>query len=332
MKICVYGLGAIGGLMAAKLVKAGNPVRAVARGATLEALRREGLTLIDTDATGQRRSTVLPIEASERPAELGVQDLVIVAVKTTALPAVARDIEPLLGPDTMVLSAMNGIPWWFFHRLTGAPPSMRLESVDPAGAISRAIPPQQVLGCVVHLAAIAEMPGVIRHVADNRLIVGAPDGKLAPRVQAIRDMLAAAGFDATASERIQQEIWFKLWGNMTVNPISAITGATGDRILDDDNVRHFMTAIMREAADIGRRIGVPIDIDPEERHGLTRKLGAFRTSMLQDVEAGKPVELDAMVAAVIEIGRQVGVATPCTDALFGLARLHARVRGLYPGA
>lgn len=330
MRICVYGLGAVGGLLAARLAASGARVSAVARGGTLEAVRREGLVLIE-GAAGRESRTRVEFPVADDPAALGEQDCVIVAVKTTALPDVARAIGPLLGAETSVLSAMNGVPWWFLHGLAPELATIRLSSVDPAGIVSASIPAQRVVGCVTHLAAFAPQPGVVRPVAGDRLIVGEPaGGDPTPREVSIVSALRTAGFDVEQTPRIQQDIWFKLWGNMTVNPISALTGATGDRILDDEHVRHFMSRCMVEAAAIGRRLGLPIDADPEERHAVTRKLGAFRTSMLQDVTAGKPVELDALVGVVIEIARQLAVPTPNIEALFGLARLHARVRGLYP--
>ena len=332
MKICIYGLGAIGGLIAARLAARGAEVCAVARGATLEAVRRDGLTLRES-VDGLEATRCLPLRVSDRPSDLGAQDLVIVAVKATALGAVARGIAPLLGPSCTVLSAMNGVPWWFAHGLRGAPAGLRLASVDPGGAVSAAIAPERVLGCVVHLSAATPAPGVVQPVAGRRLIVGEPTGGAdTPRARSAIGTLRDAGFEVEAAASIQHDIWFKLWGNMTVNPISALTGASSDRILDDELVRGFMSRCMLEAAAIGARIGLPIAAEPESRHAVTRKLGAFRTSMLQDVEAGKPIELDALVGAVSELAQQVGVPTPNIDALFGLARLFARRRGLYPEA
>src|SRR5690606_22435374 len=205
------------------------------------------------------------------------------------------------------------------------------QSIDPGHAIAAAIPGERVLGCVVHLACAVERPGVVRHVQGRRLIVGEARGGDSERARRVASLLADAGFETEVSPRIQQDVWFKLWGNMTMNPVSAITGATLDRILDDPLVRGFVSAAMLEASAIGERIGLPIPISPEERHQVTRQLGAFKTSMLQDVEAGRPVELDALVAIVTEIGRALGVPTPNVDALFSLARMHARMRGLYPG-
>jgi 2-dehydropantoate 2-reductase len=243
---------------------------------------------------------------------------------------VVQQARPLIGPETVVLTAMNGVPWWFLQGFGGPVQGRSLASVDPDGRIARAIAAPHVVGCVVHASCAVEAPGVVRHHFGDGLIVGEPSGQVTPRVQALHALLEKAGFKATLSPQIQKDIWYKLWGNMTVNPVSALTGATSDRILDDDLVRGFMSGVMREARTIGERIGIPIPQEPEDRHAVTRKLGAFKTSMLQDVQAGKPLELDALVGAVRELGQMTGVETPLTDALLGLARLQARVLGLYP--
>jgi len=323
-KVCIYGAGAIGGWIGARLAAQGLTVNAVARGATLAALQQQGLCLRE-GATEQS----VPVRAVAEPAELGVQDLVVLAVKAPALADVALRIAPLLGPDTVVLTAMNGVPWWFFQGFGGALAATRLMAVDPTGAIAAAIPASQVIGAVVHASCSLDAPGVVRHHFGRGLILGEPSGAASPRVQALAALLTAAGFEASVSAQIQRDVWYKLWGNMTVNPISALTGATTDLILDDPLVRDFVSGVMLEARDIGARIGIPISQQPENRHAVTRKLGAFKTSMLQDVEAGRPVELDALVSVVRELGQLTGVATPLTDALLGLARLQARVRGLY---
>ncbi len=323
MKVCIYGAGAIGGWIGARLARHGAQVSAVARGATLTALKDKGLRL---ELQGEHIAA--PVQASEHASDLGVQDLIVVAVKAPALAAVAAGIGPLLGPDTLVLTAMNGVPWWFFDGF-GPLAGTRLQAVDPQGTIAKAIPARHVIGGVVHASCALDGPGHVRHHFGNGLIVGEPSGQATPRVQALVAMLKDAGFDATLSEQIQKDVWYKLWGNMTVNPVSAITGATTDLIMDDPLVRGFISSVMLEAREIGARIGIPITQDPEDRHAVTRKLGAFKTSMLQDVEAGRSVELDALVTAVQEMGRLTGVATPCTDILLGLARLHARQRGLY---
>jgi len=296
----------------------------VARGATLDAIRAHGLRL---DLGGQ--TLAAPAQASERAAELGVQDLVIVAVKAPAMRGVAEGMAPLLGPDTVVLPAMNGVPWWFGQGVPGLD-GVPLESVDPGGGIARAIPHPAVLGCVVHASASTPEPGRVLHRMGLGLIVGEPGGGKSARVQAVVENLAQAGFEAQASPDVRRAAWYKLWGNLTMNPVSALTGATGDRVLADPLVREFCSQAMREAAAIGARVGCPIDQSPEDRHAVTSRLGAFRTSMLQDVEAGRPIELDAIVGAVRELGQRTGVATPAIDALLGLTRLMARVRGLYP--
>ncbi|MDF2465958.1 MAG: ketopantoate reductase [Ramlibacter sp.] len=242
---------------------------------------------------------------------------------------VAKTIAPLIGPDTVVLTAMNGVPWWFFEGFGGRYAGTRLTSIDPDGSIAKAVPASHIIGCVVHASCSLKEPGVVAHHFGNKLIIGEPSGDKTPRVRELAALLARAGFDAEISDQIQKDAWFKLWGNMTMNPVSAITGATTDRVLDDDLVRGFIQSVMLEAREIGARIGIPIDQSPEDRHAVTRKLGAFKTSMLQDVEAGKAVELDALVTVVKELGELTQVPTPFTDALLGLARLHARVRGLY---
>jgi 2-dehydropantoate 2-reductase len=324
-KVVIYGAGAIGGWMGVKLAQAGCRMGVVARGDTLAALRAHGLRLREGDA-----EHAVPVQASDRPAELGVQDLVIVAVKAPAMAEVARGIAPLLGPRTVVLTAMNGVPWWFLQGFGGPLAGRTLAAVDAGGAIARAIAASHVIGGVVHASCSLDAPGLVRHRMGRGLVVGEPAGGETPRVQALGALLQRAGFEVAVSPQIQRDIWFKLWGNMTVNPVCALTGASADRVLDDDLVRGFLSAVMLEARDIGARVGIPIEQEPEDRHAVTRKLGAFKPSMLQDVEAGKPVELDALVAAVRELGQLTGVATPFTDALLGLARLHARSRGLYP--
>ena len=325
MKVCIFGVGAIGGFLGARLAQSGCAVSAVARGATAAALRVHGLRVLSGDAT-----TSADVAVAEDPAALGVQDLVIVAVKGPAMAGVAARIAPLLHPGTMVLTAMNGVPWWFFNGFGGRFAGTRLAAIDPDGAIAAAIPDRHIVGCVVHLSCATLEPGLTRHVFGNQLIIGEPDGRKSPRAEDLAAMLARAGFATTVSTSIQSDIWYKLWGNMTMNPVSALTGATVDRILDDPLVHRFCLAAMAEAAAIGTAIGCPIAQSGEDRIAVARKLGTFKTSMLQDVEAGRPVELDALVTVVREIGEQAGIATPNIDALLGLARVQARTRGLYP--
>ncbi len=324
MKICIIGAGAIGGFIGTRLATAGNAqVSAIARGATLQALKAHGWRLRQADQLVQA-----PAIASDNAEELGVQDLVVIAVKGPALAAVAPHIPPLLGPDTIVLPAMNGVPWWFnqgIPALEDAP----LESVDPGGRIAAAIPLQHVVGCVVHASTAVAEPGLVQHKMGQGLIIGEPTGGESARTQRITGLLTEAGFDVTLSPHIRYDIWYKLWGNLTMNPVSAITGATIDRVLDDPLVRTFCSAAMREAAAIGEAIGCPLTQSPEDRHAVTRKLGAFKTSMLQDVEAGRQIELDGIVTAVWEIGRRIDIPTPNIDTLLGLTRVFGQVRGLY---
>ncbi len=326
MKICIYGAGAIGLLVGARLAATGtHQVSAVARGATLAALRTHGLRV-----DGFAGPIAGPVTASDDPAALGVQDVVVIAVKAPALAAVARAAAPLLGPDTLVVPAMNGVPWWFCQGLQGPAEGLALQSVDPDGTIAAHLPVEQVIGCVVHAAASVGAPGLAHNQMGRGLVIGEPRGGLSARVRTLQAVFDEAGFETTASEMIQRDIWYKLWGNMTTNPISAITGATTDRIIGDDLVRQLTGDAMRESGRIGERLGFAITQTPEERHAITRRLGAFKTSMLQDVEAGRAIELDSLVGAVRELGRHVGVETPLIDAIFGLARLFAQGRGLYP--
>ncbi len=331
MRIAIVGLGAVGGLAAAMMARAGLEVCALARGATLEAVRRDGLRLIEPGPAGDQQAT-FRIPVSDNPQALGRIDLVVVSVKAPALAQVADAVAALLGPETVILSAMNGVPWWFFHGLDAALESRRWAAIDADGSLAARMPPRRVIGSVLHLGASTPSPGVVRRATPARIIIGEPNGERSARCDAVVAAFDRAGFETQRSDRIQQDAWFKLWGNMTMNPVSAITGATADRVLDDPLVRGFLSRAMTEASAIGARIGLPIDTTPEERHQVTRGIGAFKTSMLQDVEAGRPIELDALVGAVQEIGAAVGVETPFIDALLGLTRLFARTRGLYPEA
>lgn len=323
--VCIVGAGAVGTTIGARLAAQGHPTSALARGETLTALRAHGWRLRTAEGlvTG-------PVAAAADARDLGRHEVVVLAVKAHALPDLAPRLAPLLGPGTVVLPAMNGVPWWFFDGLGGRHDGLKLRAVDPQGTIAHALPTSHVLGCVVHLSAGAPEPGLAVQHAGDELIVGEPAGGSSERLARMAQLLRDAGFRVRESPRIQADVWYKLWGNLTMNPISALTGATTDRILDDDLVRAFVSAVMVEAATIGERIGCPIDQTPQDRHAVTRKLGAFRTSMLQDADAGRPLELDAMVTVVREIALTVGVPTPAIDALLGLTRLAARTRGLYP--
>ncbi|MCK9688649.1 2-dehydropantoate 2-reductase [Scleromatobacter humisilvae] len=328
MKVCIYGAGAIGLLIGARLAATGkHDVSAVARGMTLAALNEHGLRV-----DGFAGPISGPVRASADPAALGVQDVVVIAVKAPGLADVARRIAPLLGPHTLVVPAMNGVPWWFCQGLSGPAAGLALKSVDPDGGIAAHLPIDNVIGCVVHAAASVSEPGKAWNQMGRGLVIGEPRGGVSERVAALKTVLDEAGFETIASEMIQRDIWYKLWGNMTTNPISAITGATTDRVIGDELVRQLTSDAMLESGRIGERLGFAITQTPAERHAITRKLGAFKTSMLQDAEAGRAIELDSLVGAVRELGQHVGVATPLIDAIFGLARVFGQVHGLYPEA
>lgn len=325
MRVAIYGAGAIGGWLAAKVAHAGSQVSVVARGETLQVLRRDGLRLVTGEGTLHVR-----VAASDDCGSIGPQDLVILAVKEPSMRSVAADIAPLIGSNTIVLTAMNGIPWWFSDGLPPPYAGKTLQSVDPGGLIGASIPSYQTLGGVVHASCLVETPGVVRLHQGNRIIVGAAVSRPGDtRAGRIVSMLSDAGLDAIESQEIRRDVWFKLWGNMTMNPMSAITGATTDVLLRDEHVWMLAVRIMAEAREIGAKLGMPIDQGPEERLHITLQRGAMRTSMLQDVDAGKPVELDALLGAVRELGVLTGVATPFTDSLLGLCRVFFSRLGLY---
>ena len=321
MRIAVVGAGAIGGWLAVRLAQSGEDVSVLARGAMLAAIRENGLVLTEAGQT-----IIANIPASDAPEDLGPQDLVIVAVKGQALADVVPKIAAMLGPETSVLPAMNGVGWWFTHGLGAPLEGATLQSIDPGGAIAQHIPPARVIGCVVHASSALAAPGRILHTTGKRLIVGEPKGGDSTRLSRVAEALRNAGLDIQVSARIQQAVWYKLWGNMTMNPISALTGATTDKILGDPLVRSFALAVMAEAKEVGARIGCGIAESGEDRMAVTGKLGAIKTSMLQDAEAGRPLELDALLAAPREIAQLAGVATPNMDALHGLARLFDAAR------
>ena len=325
LTFCVVGAGAVGGHIGARLAAAGFQTNAFARGQTLSALRQHGWRL---DAPDGRFTGPVRAEASTQ--DLGPHDVVILAVKGPSLPSVAPHVAALLHPETVVVTAVNGVPWWFFQGFGGTYEGLKLRTVDPDGVLAATVPIEHVLGSVVHFSASTPEPGVYVNHAGRRLILGEPSGVISPRANAIADALRMAGFEVDVTDSVQRDIWYKLWGNMTMNPVSALTGATADVILDDELVRNFSEAVMREAAAIGTEIGCPIEQSTADRIAVTRQLGALKTSMLQDAEAGKPLELDAMLSAVREIATATGTPIPFTEGLLGLTRLNARIRNLYP--
>lgn len=325
MKIAVYGAGAIGGYLACELARSGVDVTVIARGRTLAAIRERGLVL---EIGGETR-TARP-RAVERGAEAGPQDYVIVATKANQAPALVPEIRAMLGAATAIVPAINGIPWWYFHKLPGAYAERIVETVDPGGAQWRGLGPERAIGCVVYPAAEAVAPGHIRHVSENRFTLGEPDGSKTPRVLALAEAFVKAGFQAPVRGAIRAEIWVKLWGNLSFNPISALTGATLEDMATDGEIRAVVRAMMTEAEAIGAALGVRFPVAVDKRIDGAGRVGAHRTSMLQDLDARRPMEIDALVAVVQELGRMTGIATPTIDIVLALVRKKARLLGLYP--
>ncbi len=324
MKICIFGAGAIGGYMGAKLAKAGADVSLVARGAHLAAMRDKGLTLIEE---GERFT--VPVTASEDPAELGPQDYVIITLKAHSVPPVVDRMQPLIGEGTTIVSGVNGVPWWYFHGLEGPLAQTHLESVDPGGAQWRGFGPDRVLGCVVYPAAEVIEPGTIRHIEGNRFSLGEPSGEKSERAMRLSQALNSVGLKAPVRPRIRDEIWVKLWGNLSFNPISALTHATLDVLCTDTGTRAVARAMMVEAQEIAEKLGVKFPIAVDKRIDGGAAVGAHRTSMLQDLDAGRPMEIDALVSAVQELGQLTQTPTPTIDTVLALIRLRARSAGLY---
>jgi 2-dehydropantoate 2-reductase len=313
IRTTIVGAGAIGGLMAAALARAGHEVAVLARGATLAAIRSNGIRVV---ADGSE--TVTAVAAYAEAAEAGVQDHLVIALKAQTLPGLAARLRPLVGPATVIVAAMNGLPWWFLNGLPGPLDGQTIDAVDPDGVVSAALPPAQAIGCVVHLASSTDAPGVIRRGRGNTLIVGAPAPGLSARAAGFAAALQAGGFDVSVTPRIRDEIWSKLWGNMNMNPLSALTGSTADVLLDDPLTHALILRMMEEAEAIGTRLGLSGGMSAPERVAVTRKLGAFRTSMLQDAEAGRPLELGPILGVFPELGRKLDVPTPYCDAVLGL--------------
>lgn len=325
MRICIFGAGAIGGYMGVKLARAGADVSLVARGPHLAAMQTNGLTLLEE---GQDPVTV-PVNASDDPAALGPQDYVIVTLKAHSVPPVVAHMQPLIGESTTIVSGVNGVPWWYFHKHGGPLEGTRLASVDPGDAQWSGFGPERVLGCVVYPAAEVAEPGVIRHIEGNRFSLGEPDGSKSERALALSKVLTEAGLKAPVRPRIRDEIWVKLWGNLSFNPISALTCATLDVLCTDPGTRAVARAMMVEAQAIAEKLGVKFPIDVDRRIDGGAAVGAHRTSMWQDLDAGRPMEIDALVSSVCELGRLTDTPTPTIDTVLALIRLRARTAGLY---
>jgi 2-dehydropantoate 2-reductase len=325
MKLCVFGAGAIGGLMAAKLAARGEAeVTVIARGPHLDAMQAKGLTLRSDGG-----ETVVPVRAVASAAEAGPQDYVLVTLKAHSLPGAAKQMQPLLGPETAVVSAVNGIPWWYFHKFAGPYEGRRVESVDPGGVVSALLPPERAIGCIVYPAAEVPEPGVIEHTYGDRFTLGEPDGSRTPRIAALSEALIAAGFKAPVRPRIRDEIWVKLWGNLAFNPISALTGVTLDVLTADAGQRGVARAMMLEAQAVGEKLGVRFGIDVDKRIAGAAEVGAHKTSMLQDLERGRPMEIDALLGVVVELAELVEVDVPTCRTVLALVRARGRAAGCY---
>jgi 2-dehydropantoate 2-reductase len=325
MKICIFGAGAIGGFMGLMLKRGGADVSLIARGGHLDAIKEGGLELlIDGEMLHE------DFEASDNPADLGPQDYVIVGLKSHQAWEVADDIKPLLGPETAVVTAQNGVPWWYFYDLEGPHKNRRLASVDPENRQWNAIGPERVIGCTVYPATELAGPGVIRHIYGNRFGLGEPNGEKTQRLEKLAAAMDAGGLSAKIYDNIRDDIWLKLWGNLCFNPISALTHATLDVVATAPGTRSLARAMMIEAQTIGEALGVHFRVDVTRRIDGAARVGAHRTSMLQDLERGRPLELDALLTAVQEMGQITGVKTPYIDAVLALVQQMGEVAGVYP--
>lgn len=325
MKVCIYGAGAIGAHIGVLMKLAGIDVSLIARGAHLDAIKENGLKLI---IEGEEKVARMP--ATKNPADLGPQDFVIIALKSHQAWEAAEQLKPLLGPDTAVVTAQNGIPWWYFYGFEGQYANLQLESVDPRGRQWSAIGPERAIGCTVYPAAEIVSPGVVKHTYGDRYGLGEPTRKETPRVQKLAAAFEAAGLKPKIYPEIRNDIWLKLWGNLCFNPISALTHATLDVVATDPGTRMVARKMMEEAETIARRIGAHFRVDIERRINGAASVGAHRTSMLQDLDKRRPLELDALLTVVQEMGRLVDVQTPAIDIVLALTKQMGRVAGVYP--
>lgn len=324
MRICVFGAGAIGGLMAARLAAAdAADVTIIARGPHLAAMQANGLKLISDGV-----ETVVHPRCVATAKEAGVQDAVIVTLKAHSLAGAARQMQPLLGPDTAIVSAVNGIPWWYFHKFGGALDGRRVESVDAGGEVSALLAPERAIGCIVYPAADVPEPGVIQHTYGDRFTLGEPSGERTPRIEAVAKALVAAGFKAPVRPKIRDEIWVKLWGNLAFNPISALTCNTLDVLTADPGQREVARNMMLEAQAIGEALGVRFAIDVDKRIAGAAEVGAHRTSMLQDLERGRPMEIEALLGVIVEFAELTGLPAPVCRTVLSLVRARAAAAGL----
>ena len=324
MKICIFGAGAIGGFMGAKLAAAGADVSLVARGPHLKAMQENGLRLIEETGI----STV-KVTASDKASDLGPQDYVIVTLKAHSVPSVVPHMQPLINDHTTVVSGVNGVPWWYFHKIGGALEGTRLQTVDPGNAQWDGFGPDRVLGCVVYPAAEVVEPGVVKHIEGNRFSLGEPDGSKSTRALALSEALSASGLRAPIRPKIRDEIWVKLWGNLSFNPISVLTQSTLDVLCTDPGTREVARNMMLEAQTVAEKVGVKFPIDVDRRIQGGAAVGAHRTSMLQDLDQGRPMEIDALIGSVKELGLITQTPTPTIDTVLALTALRGKVAGLY---
>jgi len=326
VKIAIFGAGAIGGFLGVKLVQAGADVTFISRGPHLEAMRKNGITLIS-----EGKHVTVRARCVSAPEEIGAQDYVFVSLKAHSLPPAAPRIATLLGSDTALVIGVNGVPYWYFYRLDCKWRDRTIDSVDPGGAVWRTLPPSRVIGCVVYPAAEVIEPGVIEHTYGDRFSLGEPDGSKSERVQVLSKQLIAAGLKAPIRSRIRDELWVKLWGNLCLNPLSALTTSTLDRLAGEPDLRDVSRTMMREAQAVAESLGVKFGIDLERRIDGALEVGAHKTSMLQDLERGRPMEIDALLGAVVELGDLTGHEMPMCRAILALTRERARRAGCYPG-
>ncbi len=322
MKFCIYGAGAIGGYLGAELALSGNQVTLIARGPHLKAMQKNGLTLVK-----EGESKTVEVSCTDDPTEAGPQDYVIITLKAHSVSGIVEQMLPLLGPDTPVVTAQNGIPWWYFHKLQGSWEGHQLESADPGGKIWKTLGPERAIGCVVYPSCEIVEPGVIRHVQGKRFMLGEPDGTRSDRIMALSEALTPSGLKAPVRTKIRDDIWLKLWGNVSFNPVSVLTLATLEQITAHEGVRGVIRSMMTEAQSVAAQLGVQFPVDVDKRIGWAADVGAHKTSMLQDLEMSRPMEIDALVSTVAEMGHLVEVPTPTIDVVLSLVRLRVQMAG-----
>ncbi|WP_341704198.1 2-dehydropantoate 2-reductase [Ferrovibrio sp.] len=331
MKIAVVGAGAIGGYFGALLARAGHDVTLIARGVHRDAILADGLTIETRNEGNQPESFTVHPACVENPAEAGAQDAVILSLKAPAVPAMAERMLPLFGADTPLITAMNGVPYWYFHKHGGPLDGLRLETVDPGGLQWNLIGPQRAIGSVVWVAGAIARPGVISHGGGRRLPLGEPDGSRSDRVLRLSETLTAAGIDAPVLDNIRQDIWTKLWGNLSFNPVSVLTHGTLGGLANDPDAQAVLGAMMAEAQRIGEALGITFPMTIADRIGAARKVGPHKTSMLQDLESGRPMEIDALIGVIAELARRLDIPTPTIDTVLALVKARARSAGTYNG-